>query len=632
LVALVAGCSAYPKHGRWVHDVKLEGARHLDEDDVLERLATRESSFRLWLLLKFKDPVPYDEDSLALDLQRIKAIYAARGFFDAKAEKREVTLRDDKRSVAVRFAVDEGAPTRISRVAVRGHEQLPAELRRSVGRPRGLSEGDRFDNRAYEAAKRAISVTLAREGYAYARVEGQVRVHRDRRAAEIELQVQPGPVVRFGPTRLSGAEEIPADKLRRLTAWREGETYSPEVIERTRKRLLDQRVFSSVDIELPEQPTGAAAPVRIKLRPASKLRQLDVGLGVGVNKDRHEVRASLQLTWRNFLGGLRTLSSKVRPALVFLPAYWDVNRWGPALDAEALRLTQPDLLGTGLVLSGMGGYDLGVTEGYRFHGPRGQLTLERGFLDDRLHTGLAWNTHYLDFFDIDDEVFDPNATPLGPGFQESYWLTWFEPFVRLDLTNDPFNPEIGLLAELRLEAPGIAGDYSYLKVTPELRGFIPLGTRRVVLALRAMFGAMWAVEGDETPGKRRYTLGQPKGHRGFGVGRLSPQTTEQRIPLGGNAAVLLSGDLRIGVWSWKGWGVGLASFVDLGDVETELQHLSLERLHTAVGGSLMIKTPAGPIVGGVGVRLNRLEELTGGRPNPDPGERIAWHLSFGTAF
>ena len=635
IIVPITGCSIYPRHGRWVHEVKLEGARHVDEDDVLEGLATRESGCRLALLLKIRDPVPFDEDSLALDLQRIRALYAARGFFDARVERRGVTPRDDGRSVVVTVAVDEGPPTRISRVSVTGHAELPAALRRSVARPRGLSVGARFDNRAYEAAKRAIRSSLAGAGYAHARVEGQVRVHRDRRTAEVELAVHPGPVFRFGETRLSGAEGMPADKLARLVAWRRGETYSPEVIERTRKRLLDQRVFSSVDIHLPEAPAAAdavVAPVHIELTPASKLHQLDVGLGVGVNKDRHEVRASLQLTWRNFLGGLRTLSSRIRPALVFLPAYWDVNRFGAALDAEALRLTQPDLLGTGLVLSGMAGYDLGVTEGYRFHGPRGQLALERGFLDERLRTGLSWNTQYLDFFDIDDEVFDPNATPLGPGFKESYWLTWFEPFVRLDLTNDPFNPEVGLFAELRLEAPGLGGDYSYLKLTPELRGFLPLGTRRVVLALRAMFGAMWAVEGDETPGKRRYTLGQPKGHRGFGVGRLSPQTAEQRIPLGGNAAVLLSGDLRVGLWSHKGWGVGLAPFVDLGDVETELEHLSLTRLHIAVGGSLMIKTPAGPLVGGIGVRLNRLGETTDGRPNPDPGERVGWHLSFGTAF
>ena len=75
----------------------------------------------------------------------------------------------------------------------------------------------------------------------------------------------------------------------------------------------------------------------------------------------------------------------------------------------------------------------------------------------------------------------------------------------------------------------------------------------------------------------------------------------------------------------------LIGFCDAGDVVTQLSELSLARLHVAVGGSLHYQTPIGAVRIGVGVRLNRLAE--GAVPaNPDPGDRIAFHLTLGDAF
>ena len=53
------------------------------------------------------------------------------------------------------------------------------------------------------------------------------------------------------------------------------------------------------------------------------------------------------------------------------------------------------------------GYDLGIHEGYQFHGPRTQLGVERPFWRDRLLASLSWNLQYLNFFNIDTAAFNP---------------------------------------------------------------------------------------------------------------------------------------------------------------------------------------------------------------------------------
>ena len=51
------------------------------------------------------------------------------------------------------------------------------------------------------------------------------------------------------------------------------------------------------------------------------------------------------------------------------------------------------------------GYDLGVHEGYKWHGPRVQLGIDRLFWNSHLRAGLSWNLQYLDFFAINEESF-----------------------------------------------------------------------------------------------------------------------------------------------------------------------------------------------------------------------------------
>jgi translocation and assembly module TamA len=635
LLVLAAGC-AKPRPDKIVRRVRLEGMRHLRRVQILRGLETKRTGWWPFAEKHFYDPAVLDRD-----VRRIKMLYAANGFFEAEVVNREVKERPGGRAVDVRLTIREGQPTHVERLDLEGLEGVGPGLREELRQAVGIRVGQRFNHRRYLRAKRRVVQRLVAAGYAYAKAEGQCRIDRERRKARVELRVRPGPRVRFGSTEIDGNGDIPTDKLLRLVTWREGERFDPDEVARTRNRLFKQRMFASVSIKLPKEPTSPAA-VKIRVVP-TKLRELRLGVGFGLERRRHEVRLSGRWTLRNFFGGLRTLELRLMPAFVAMPTIWDSERMGPAVKSE-VKLTQPDVFGSGVTVFGLTGYELGIHEGYRFHGPRVQVGAERPFFRDRLNTGLSWNFQFFDFFDIVEEAFDIGSTALGLGFRDPYRLAWLEQFVRLDLRDHMLDPRAGLLTEVRLEEgfPQLGGEFTYFKVVPEVRGYVPVFTKRLVLALRAQLGYLAPREGQESPVTRRLALGGPTSHRGFTFGRLSPQSVTAdgtRVPLGGNASLLGSADLRLRVVQLAKFWLSLVAFFDAGDVVPAFEDLDLKNLHLTAGGSLMYQTPIGSIRVGVGVRLNRLGGRVigpGGAPeglvNPDPGERIAFHLTIGEAF
>ena len=141
-----------------------------------------------------------------------------------------------------------------------------------------------------------------------------------------------------------------------------------------------------------------------------------------------------------------------------------------------------------------------------------------------------------------------------------------------------------------------------------------------------------------SPITRRYQLGGPSSHRGFSFGRLSPQIADRLgrlIPVGGNGEALLSLETRADLVKLADHWLGLVPFVDAGDVTVDFADLSPQRLHIATGLSLEYESLIGILRVGAGVRLNRLAGtvVPGMQPeNPDPGRRLAFHLTIGEAF
>ncbi|MCA1663777.1 MAG: BamA/TamA family outer membrane protein, partial [Myxococcales bacterium] len=409
--------------------------------------------------------------------------------------------------------------------------------------------------------------------------------------------------------------------------------------------------FSSVRVEVAHaQGHPEVADVIVTVQETT-FNEVRVGVGLGLEEQRTDVHASLTYSRHNWLGALRTLKLRLEPAYVALPAFWNVQRQGPALAAEA-QLIQPDVLWPLTQLKFAVGYDVGIEYPYQYHGPRTQLGLSRGFWRDRLLVGLSYNFQFLVFFNTDPVLLaDPAQTGQVFGFANPYRLGWWQQNIVLDLRDKPLDAHKGAYLGVTVEEGGVyaAGAFTYEKLTPEARGYIPLGSR-VTIALRAEFGQIFTQGDLGSPVTRRFYLGGPSSHRGFNYDRLSRQVPSgiagvQPIPIGGDEMLLAQAELRVNLFAIAGNWLALAAFLDAGDVSAPScstdqcralyrnTSVQIENLHYAAGGGLRFKTLIGTLRFDVGVRLNRLADVEAdGTPNPDPHQRVAYHVSVGEAF
>src|SRR5262249_36485144 len=149
-----------------------------------------------------------------------------------------------------------------------------------------------------------------------------------------------------------------------------------------------------------------------------------------------------------------------------------------------------------------------------------------------------------------------DADKLAAGIAPPELLFTLENSLTLDLRDDILSPRRGAYFDLKIELGRLvtAPTASYIKLTPEARGYLPLGTERIVLAARARAGTIFPADGF-VPITQRYFAGGSESQRGFGRRQLSPMKTDGNGvtgPIGGTALFDSSIELRVDLFKLFG--------------------------------------------------------------------------------
>jgi translocation and assembly module TamA len=635
LLALVAcGSQPHPLSGPppWIGAVRLVGADHVEVGELRDGLG----------LLRAKDlGQPFAPYVVDLDRLRIESFYNRRGYFSAQVQSAAVS-RGDRMDVT--FTIAEGAQAKLVRVDISGLGpsasggtaapiDAPA-LRRLLP----IDDGDPFDYDVYDAARPQLVTALQNQGYANARVVGLVLADRERAEAVIQYSIELGPFSRFGRITIAGVDGELERSVRSRLRFVEGKPYSAQQLEDSRGDLFEYGRFSLVRIE----PTLGAndganiaangdhsgdrddvVPVRVTLALAPP-NDLRIGGGVGVSSLAYEARGQAVYGRAGWPTTLTNTRLELRPALVIQREDRSLQ---PRLDAIA-GLDRADLLLPRVRGTAEAGFSYLALEAYTDYGPRFRLSL-RAPLYRRIVRGSAgWQLQLLRFRDIDAALDAATIRRLGLDRQER--LGFFEQSVAIELRDNPLAPRRGVYAELSLEEGGsvAGGAFRYLRMTPDVRGYLSLG--RLTLAGRGRLGI---AKGD-IPVTQRFFAGGANSHRGFAERQLAPfasqgtaDGTVRHVVYGGASALELSGELRFPLFDLGEQPFAGVAFLDAADVTDDGAKLSPTRLHLAAGGGLRAVTPIGAVRLDVGVRLNRY-----GDGEPDAGHRFAYHISIGEAF
>ncbi len=585
-LAAVLGCGGAPRAHRpgdeWLESIRIDGNRTIEEDDLLPGLSLRRTEEAGRAL---------DPYQLSLDTQRIRAAYLRLGFFEVR-----VTARIDRRGGAqlVVFSIVEGKRS-TTQVEILG---LPADLPFAQARALiELDDGAPFDYDLYDAAKDPLLLWLQDAGYAHAQLDAAVLADRSRGVATARFAIDAGARATFGSITVTGTDGELAKAILGRLAFAQGDTYSATALADSLRAINDLGRFSAVRVE-PDPTAGPVVPVKISVALANR-HEVKLGGGLGYEPLTFELRGRIGGSYVSATHPLWTLAADLRPALT---VHHDFTYQQPKVRALAtahrLDLFAPRVRGEVEL-----GADYLTVEAYTSTGPRARLGLSAPLGALWLQGRVGWVLEYLVF--SEPKVFDPTLQELR--LDRSQRRGAYEQSIVADLRDDQLEPHRGVYVEVRAsEGTQFAGGaLTYLQLTPEFRGYVPLG-KRLVLAARIRAGGIYG----DVPVTERYFSGGATSQRGFSERRLSPTVPGSVdggvgvVAIGGAGLLETSVELRVPLGEVE-LPVGTELFLDGADVTLAPGDLDPTHLHWAAGVGLWAKLGGFKLRLDVGYRLNR---------------------------
>lgn len=521
------------------------------------------------LLGRWRQRADYDPSQLPLFIARaereVRDLLASEGYFSPQVA---ISTLDDGALVQVLS----GPRTVVDRVQLdlEGEIASPQReaLRQSIERSWQLPAGAPFRSQDWEQAKRALLDALRDRGFLRARLlESEAEVNQELARASLELVVDSGAAVQFGPLVIDGLNRYPPEVIEGLKSFRTGDPYDMRQIADLQTRLNGAGWFTTVNVRPDVRALSDAAdlqevPVRVEVieRPSKRWT-----LGAGYDAD---YGPSVLAGWenRNVAGrGIQTFNGiELDQRRQFGFSTWETPqdlqgyRWQGGLRLEH-RNIQNDIVDAGSLFA---------------------ARLKR---EGKIETGLSLQYQYERqnvVFSADNEAFYHNrALVLG-------W-SW----TRRNL-DSPLMPTRGTITTFQISgaANALGSERSFVRGYVLGYGIYPLSRAdasefgRVVL--RGELGAVYADAREGIPSANLFRTGGSKSVRGYVTQGLGVSLGEATVA--GRYLAVASVEYQHLIQ--RDWAI--AGFIDAGNASDSIDTFKLAR---GAGVGVRWRTPVGPL-------------------------------------
>ncbi|MCI0561156.1 MAG: hypothetical protein MN733_21940, partial [Nitrososphaera sp.] len=220
------------------------------------------------------------------------------------------------------LTIQEGARSLIDTLRYEGLTRLPSELLEEIQTKRLLNVGDPFvKQRISDEVRRTLSAFL-NFGYVNVQVDRpQASRYTSSNNITVVFSFTPGNRYHFGRIDIQQdstiTERVETEVILRHLDFTQGDFYSEEKKVDSERNLNRLGVFERVQIEhlLSELPdTTTDLPVRVSVR-ARSFHELSPELGINDEKNAFNIQFGIGYNNRNFFGGARNLSTRLRVSL-----------------------------------------------------------------------------------------------------------------------------------------------------------------------------------------------------------------------------------------------------------------------------------------------------------------------------
>jgi translocation and assembly module TamA len=484
------------------------------------------------------------------DLQRLLKILHNSAYYNAKIK---FSFDFDQTPMLVVIDIDLGPVYPIAAFRVEGMELNLNALE--------LRLGEAATPEKILHAEECLLFLLAKKGHPYAKIcERRVAADQQTKTVAVTLQVDPGPLMRFGATSIEGNVSVKEAFFQKKIAWGSGMPFDPMKLLETQNALEESRLFRAVNITYPEVlPEGGKIPMKIDVVEA---KHRSIGAGISYST---QLGPGVELEWehRNVRGMGDTLRC-------------DANILG-RLQEGSLQYLQRDVWFRHQDLIWTADVKHEVTKGYK----------ETAYSLSSIvrHRINLWTT--LSYGAMVTELNNKGSDQNG-----SFHLFKTPLIFQWNRTDNLLDPSRGgsLFVKLTPTAQFLKPKFIYSVNLGTATSYLSLWNKKVVVAAKGIAGTILGTTRRQIPPSERFYAGSETTLRGYSYMTVSP-LDERKKPIGGRSILIGSLELRLRLSE----ALGLALFYDAGNVYKDPYPNFDEPFLNSLGAGVRYYTSVGPI-------------------------------------
>jgi outer membrane protein insertion porin family len=576
-----------PQQRHKLAKIDIEGNHYFDTPTLREHLDITPARF----------PVSrwghYSQKMLDRSLDSLRDLYHANGFRDANVT---ANTSDQNGQLAVRLQVKEGPQWFVSKLVLDGAPESDLPYLHSVMQS---TEGEPFSEANVAADRDSILSYYYNNGYSDAVFDWSEAPGPADYRVDITYTIRPGKREYVRSVLVRGLQTTRASLVARRISLKPGDPISLNKIAESQQKLYDLGIFSKVQTAV-QNPEGDedSKYVLFDLNEGNRY-SFNGGIGAQLGRIGSGVttfdepagttgfvpRISLGLSRLNLFGEGRTLSLQTRFSTIeqrILLSY-TAPQW---LDNPNLTLTVSGLFDNSR--------DIRTFAARRWEG---SVQLAQRFTRA---VSMQYRFTYRRVT-LSDIVVTPELIPLfsQPDRVGMLSMTFIQ-----DRRDDPINSHRGYYntIDAGIALSDLGSQTEFTRLLMRNSTYYPIG-KDVVLARTLQFGWIQRLAGEPTiPLAERFFSGGANSDRAFPDNQAGPRDLETGFPLGGDALLIHSTELRFPLF---GDNVGGVLFHDMGNVYDDVRDVSFrwrqrniqdfDYMVQGFGFGIRYHTPIGPI-------------------------------------
>ncbi|MFL6659594.1 MAG: outer membrane protein assembly factor BamA [Massilia sp.] len=590
-----------------IRQISIVGNKKFSDKELRQVLQLSTSGWFTW----YSKADQYSKTKLTGDIEALKSFYLNRGYLEANIESTQVAITPDKKDIYLTINISEGEQYKVNGIKMEGEMFGREDELKSLIL---LKPGSIYSGELLTESNKRISDRLGTFGYAFANVNANPEIDRDKREVTFTFFVDPGKRAYVRHMNIAGNSTTRDEVIRREFRQFEGSWYDGNKIKLSRDRVDRLGYFKDVTIDTPET-AGTSDQVDVNLTVVEKPTGNFMIGGSFSQAEKFTFTASIQQA--NFAGsgntlGLELNTSRYSRTIAFSQTNPYFNDDGVSQSFEVyLRTTNPPALN-------IGSYTVKQTGGRLSYGvPFSEsdtvffgFGLERTSIKTDPTSPARFRQYVTQITGIPDGVGTAvtNALPLTAAWSR-------------DSRDSAITPNIGSYKRANLEVD-LIGDSKYYRAVYEQQWYRPI-TRKMTFALKGEIDYGHGLQGKTYPVFKNFYgggIGSVRGYLSSSLGIVDPTTGDA---LGGATRLIGNAELQM---PFPGGGADRSlrwfGFVDGGQIYQEGQKMRLSELRYSAGLGLSWISPVGPL------KLSYAKPL-----NAKPGDRLErFQFQMGTGF